>query len=170
LLDRDGVVNEPLEGFVLDYDRDFRFVPAFEESVRPFVQSAVPLFVLSNQSSVARELISCRCAEAIMHRMVEDLDRRGIPIGGYVICPHGPQSECECRKPKPGMLLECERSFGVDLGASAFVGDSQSDLIAGRSAGCLTFCVDAADERAYRAAFLEAYAAVFKPGSHDQAV
>ena len=159
LLDRDGVVNAPpAPRYVLDYDRDFVFVPAFESSVRPFVDAGVPLVVVSNQSCVGRGLISLRDARKIMERMVQELARKGIGVTGYALCPHAPEAGCDCRKPKPGLLLECRRRFGVNLAASAFIGDSETDVTAGRAAGCRTFKVDADDEARYRQAFADAFA------------
>ncbi len=162
LLDRDGVVNVPPPGgFVLDYDRDFAFVPAFVSCVRPFAEAEIPIVVVSNQSCVGRGLISARAAQAAMDRMVRDLASLGIPIEGYAVCPHAPEAGCDCRKPKPGLLLECRQKLALDLGASAFVGDSETDLEAGAAAHCPSFRVDPNDERIYREGFAAAFGLMF---------
>ena len=158
LLDRDGVINVKIDdGYVLDFDRDFRLIDAFERAMAPFCDARIPAVIVSNQSCVGRGLIGREAMREVMTRVIAALRSRGIRIAGYVICPHAPDARCACRKPEPGLLFEAERRFGIRLGESAFIGDSATDATAGERAGCPTFLVDAADEARYFLAFEQAY-------------
>ena len=163
-LDRDGVINHKIDdGYVLDFDRDFRFIDAFFDVIRPF--KAIPLAIISNQSCVGRGLLSGQELHEIMRRMLRELEKRRIEIAAYFICPHSPQNCCNCRKPSPGLLLSGARRLAADLSSSAFIGDSTSDVEAGGRAGCPTFRVTPDCQASYAAAFKAAYDQLSKGGS-----
>src|SRR6202008_4433059 len=96
------------------------------------------VIVVTNQRCVAKGLIAIAELEEIHARMRESLARLGATLDGVYYCPHDYQSQCKCRKPAPGMLLEAAQTLGLDLGSSWMVGDSDIDIQAGRSAGCKT--------------------------------
>jgi D-glycero-D-manno-heptose 1,7-bisphosphate phosphatase len=96
------------------------------------------LVVASNQRGIARGLLTDDVLRATERALQEALAPHGVRIAGFYYCPHEIAEECDCRKPKPGLLLRAAEELGVDLGASWMVGDSPADIEAGESAGCST--------------------------------
>ncbi len=140
--DRDGIVNEsPGAGkYVLNWD-EFRLVPEFPECLRAARQHGYEAALVTNQRAVALGLMRADQLEAIHQRLRELLEgehRLGLLDIEY--CPHD-VDECSCRKPKPGMLLALAARHDIDLGRSWMIGDSESDVEAGRRAGCRTIRV-----------------------------
>jgi histidinol-phosphate phosphatase family protein len=129
LLDRDGtlVVDVPYNG---DPDKVVP-VPDARGALDRLRAAGLPLAVVSNQSGVARGLISRDDVDAV-NRRVEDLVG---PIGTWVVCPHGPDDGCDCRKPRPGLVLAAARALGVDPARCALIGDIGADVEAARAAG-----------------------------------
>jgi len=135
LLDRDGTL-------IVDvgYPRDPAQVeplPGAIDALRA-LQSRFALVIVSNQSGLARGLISAAEAAAVHARVVERFGQAGVTFAGAYYCPHAPDAGCRCRKPAPGLLLDAARDLGLDLAASTMLGDKPSDLAAGRAAGCRT--------------------------------
>lgn len=138
-LDRDGVL-------VPDVDAatragELRPYPWTRDALRRLAAAGFARVVVSNQTIVARGLAS----EADVQRAHVALD---LEVDRYYFCPHHPSAtlreyrvECDCRKPRPGMLLRAARELGLDLARSFMVGDRPSDVIAGRRAGCRTIRV-----------------------------
>jgi D-glycero-D-manno-heptose 1,7-bisphosphate phosphatase len=93
----------------------------------------LPLAVVSNQSGVGRGLISAEAVDAVNRRVDELLG----PFAGFFVCPHAPGDECECRKPKPKLILDAARALGVDPACCVVVGDRESDVEAARNAGAI---------------------------------
>lgn len=156
LLDRDGVINRKIDnGYVLAFEQ-FELIQEFVRCVEPFAAENIPLIIVSNQSCVGRGLITEDALRQIMKAMIAQLAQRNVTISGYITCPHHPTSNCSCRKPLPGLLLATTALFGVDLHASAFIGDSESDARAGEAAGCQTFLVGSSPDD-YEASFRLAY-------------
>jgi histidinol-phosphate phosphatase family protein len=129
LFDRDGtlVVDVPYNG---DPDR-VETMPGARESVDRLRAAGVPLAVVSNQSGVARGWLSLEQVEAV-NRRAEDLLG---PLGPALVCPHGPDDRCDCRKPAPGLLLRAAEALGVEPARCAVIGDIGADLEAARAAG-----------------------------------
>jgi histidinol-phosphate phosphatase family protein len=94
------------------------------------------LVVVSNQSGIGRGLITEAEARAVADRFSELLQGQGIDLDAAYHCPHAPGDDCDCRKPKPGMLVQAARDLNVDLVRSYMVGDKWSDCEAGEQAGC----------------------------------
>lgn len=156
-LDRDGVINRKIDdGYVLHRD-DFVVLEGFVEAVQPFVREGIPIIIISNQSCVGRGLLERSALIALMGWAIKRLEDLGIPISGYVVCPHEPQSGCACRKPEPGMLLAAGELFSVDVTQCAFIGDSDTDIKAGEAAGCPAFLAGPFDSDSY----LDAFGAAF---------
>ena len=146
-LDRDGVLI-PDVGLSINYRqaRLFTYVP---EALRMLRDSGFLLIVVTNQAVVARGLSTEQGVGEIHTELQDQLTGVGdVRIDRFYFCPHHPRatlsayrSNCQCRKPMPGMLLQASREFGIDLGKSWMIGDRISDIAAGRSAGCKTILV-----------------------------
>ncbi len=134
-LDRDGVI-------VVPEFRDRRsFAPRrlqdFRLSLQKLKRAGFLLTVVTNQPDVGNGLMSRSEVEA-MHEIM----RRELPLDAIKVCFHGQAEGCDCRKPKPGMLLEAADELGINLKRSFMVGDRSSDVEAGRAAGCATVFID----------------------------
>ncbi|MFC1453055.1 D-glycero-alpha-D-manno-heptose-1,7-bisphosphate 7-phosphatase [Verrucomicrobiota bacterium] len=139
--DRDGVVNvSPGPGYVERWE-DFHLLPGFVDVLRDVLGRGYVSVVVTNQRGVSLGLMSAGTVEDI-HRGLRSLlsSTHGLELLDILYCPHG-KGECECRKPKPGMLLEAAARHGIDLAASWLVGDHERDVEAGLAAGCRTVLV-----------------------------
>lgn len=140
-LDRDGVLNV---GFHGDYIRDvsqFQWLAGARDGVAALSRAGWPIVVVTNQSGVARGLYTLEDVESIHSRMLADLAADGGAVEAVYVCPHRPEDACDCRKPLPGMLLRAARELGLDLPRSVFIGDAETDMSAGRAAGCRVLAV-----------------------------
>jgi D-glycero-D-manno-heptose 1,7-bisphosphate phosphatase len=139
-LDRDGVinVNEVRNGkpYAPTKVEDFKLLPGVEEAVRRLKTAGFLIVVATNQPDVTNGITPLATLES-MH----DLMRKKLPIDDIRICYHTDADACDCRKPKPGMLLSAARDHDIDLAASYMVGDRWRDVSAGRAAGCATVLV-----------------------------
>jgi D-glycero-D-manno-heptose 1,7-bisphosphate phosphatase len=141
-LDRDGVINERiLDGYVLRWS-DFHWRPDALEAMRILTQARMPIVVTSNQSCVGRGLLGAPELEEIMRRMESRLVENGSPLTAWYCCPHAPYRGCDCRKPKPGMLLRAARDLDFDLSQSHLIGDTASDVEAAERGGCVPHLID----------------------------
>jgi D-glycero-D-manno-heptose 1,7-bisphosphate phosphatase len=146
-LDRDGVLNRSVyrDGVAspphsLD---DFELLPGVREAVDQLKGAGYVLVVVTNQPDIARGTQSASVVDA-MNAVIE----RELGIDAVLVCPHDDVDDCECRKPKPGMLLEAMERFDIDRDRSFMVGDRWRDVAAGRAAGCRTIQVGSLDEGA----------------------
>ena len=140
-LDRDGVINRPVEdGYVTSWQA-FVFLPGALEALCLLHGLRAPVFVVTNQSCVHRGLLAARDLDRIHWRMCRAIQSAGGAIDGVYVCPHRPDEGCACRKPAPGLLLQAAHAHGIAPTASWMIGDSASDVIAGHSAGCRTILV-----------------------------
>lgn len=106
-----------------------------------------PLVVASNQRGVARGLVDSKVLEQIERKVQDDLRADGVEIAAFFYCPHDTAEQCDCRKPAPGMLLRAAEELGLDLGGSTMIGDSETDVQAGRAAGCRTIRIGPAEDQ-----------------------
>ncbi len=135
-LDRDGVINEKIEGsYVLAWDT-FRYVPGIREALRQLSTLGHPIIIVSNQAGVGKGLMDRDTLIAITLRFVEELLAEGIRIDAAYYCPHTTETRCPCRKPQPGLLTQAAGDWDVDLARSVFIGDSATDVEAAAAAGC----------------------------------
>ncbi|HEY1883382.1 MAG TPA: HAD family hydrolase [Candidatus Cybelea sp.] len=100
--------------------------------------AGLPLAVVSNQSGVGRGLLTSEAVDAVNRRVNELLG----PFAGFFVCPHAPEDGCDCRKPKPKLILDAARALGVDPACCVVVGDRASDVEAARSAGAIALRVE----------------------------
>jgi D-glycero-D-manno-heptose 1,7-bisphosphate phosphatase len=134
-LDRDGVVN--IEINYLYKIEDFKFIEGIFELCKYYQNLGYLIFVVTNQSGIARSYYSEDDFYKLTLWMIEEFKKNSIEVKKVYFCPHHPDisSTCNCRKPKPGMLLEAKEEFDVDLENSILVGDKESDIEAAISAG-----------------------------------
>jgi len=102
--------------------------------------SGLPIAVVSNQSGVGRGLLTLEQVEAVNRRVDALLG----PFDGWFVCPHAPDDDCDCRKPKPKLILDAAKAFGVPPAACVLVGDRESDVLAAHNAGATPIRVDGA--------------------------
>lgn len=134
-LDRDGIINERRSGgYVTTWD-EFVFRPTVMETLRSASQRH-PIIVVSNQRCIARGIATVDDVERLMNKMCDELIAHGVDLAGWYVCPHDHSDGCNCRKPRPGMLLAAAARLAVDLTSSFMIGDSPSDVAAGEAAGC----------------------------------
>ena len=138
-IDRDGVLNEE-RAFVYRVE-DFSFVPGAIEALRALQAAGYRLVVITNQSGIARGLYAEADYLALTAHMEEGLRKEGVKLDAVEYCPHLADApveryrvDCDCRKPKPGMLTRAIRALDIDPEASILVGDRLSDVEAGRAA------------------------------------
>jgi len=138
-IDRDGTLNHnPPQGSFVWLWKDWRFLPHAEEALRKFIKDGYIIVVISNQSGVGKGLYTIRDVEVLHERVKKALDKRGVHIEAFYFCPHLTEDNCDCRKPKPGMLLKAAKELDIDLHASIVAGDAARDVEAGKSAGTQT--------------------------------
>ena len=145
LLDRDGVINKHV-GF-LRHIEDFELIEGVSDAIKQINKSGYLAIVVTNQPVIARGEVTWDELNEIHRKMETLLGKDGAFIDGLYICPHHPDKgfegerpeykfDCECRKPKPGLLLQAAKDFNIDLSQSYMIGDSTSDIEAGKNAGC----------------------------------
>jgi D-glycero-D-manno-heptose 1,7-bisphosphate phosphatase len=134
-LDRDGVICWNRYDHVKSWD-EFEFLPGVREALARLAGSDLCIVVVTNQAVVNRGMATLSAIEEIHTRMVSEIEQAGGRVDKVMFCPHRPDQGCECRKPKPGMLLKAAAQLDLDLTGSYTVGDACSDVMAGRAAGC----------------------------------
>lgn len=126
-LDRDGVINEKAAAH--EYIRnwsEFRFLPNIADWIRIFNALDFLVIVVTNQRGVARGMMSPEAVDEIHRHMIAELAAQGARIDEVLVCPHE-ENDCDCRKPKPGMVLKAEAKWDIDLPRSLMIGDSDDD-------------------------------------------
>ena len=139
-LDRDGTLTDEV-GYV-NHPSRLRLLPRSGAAVRRLNQAGIAVVVVTNQAGIARGYFSPEVLAAVNASLVSQLKDEGAHLDGVYVCPHHPTEGevpyrlvCECRKPKPGLLLRAASDLGLDLGRSTLVGDKGSDLVAARAVG-----------------------------------
>ena len=139
-LDRDGVINQDRDDYVKNLD-ELHVFPDAPAAIRRLNDAGFEVFVVSNQQGIARGLIAEQDLLAIQNEIVRRVGQAGGRIAAFYYCPHLASANCSCRKPRPGLILKAAKEHGIELGASFMVGDSEKDIIAGKSAGTHTVLV-----------------------------
>jgi D-glycero-D-manno-heptose 1,7-bisphosphate phosphatase len=139
-MDRDGCLTEEV-GYVNHASR-IRLLPRTAEAVRRLNAARTAAVMITNQAGIARGYFSEDVLHAANEAMVRQLDEEGARLDGLYVCMHHPhegeppyRADCECRKPRPGLLLHAARELGLDLPASVMIGDRISDVAVGQSVG-----------------------------------
>jgi D-glycero-D-manno-heptose 1,7-bisphosphate phosphatase len=147
-LDRDGVINE--ERYYVGRVADFHLLPGVPAALKRLQDAGFALVVVTNQAGIAKGRFTASDYAVLTAHLRAVLQSEGVTLDGVYHCPHHPEathaewaSDCDCRKPRPGMLLRAAAELGLSLANSVMVGDKTSDTQAGRSAGVgLTILVD----------------------------
>jgi D-glycero-D-manno-heptose 1,7-bisphosphate phosphatase len=134
VLDRDGVINRDSEQFIKSPD-EWRPIPGSLGAIARLHHAGFRVVVATNQSGIGRGLFDMATLNAIHEKMYKALAQAGGRIDALFYCPHTADSDCDCRKPKAGMLLEIGHRFGVDMTGVPCVGDSVRDLEAAEAVG-----------------------------------
>ena len=146
-LDRDGTLNKYV-GF-LRKPEELELLEGVAEAIKKINQSGYLAIVVTNQPVIARGEVTYEQLQEIHNKMETLLGKEGAYLDGIYFCPHHPDSgyvgevkelkiDCDCRKPKPGLLLQAAKDFNIDLSQSWMIGDAKSDILAGKNAGCHT--------------------------------
>lgn len=133
-LDRDGVLIENRPGYVRSWT-DVSVLPGVPQALQALRRANFVLLIVSNQSVVGRGLMDLSAVQALQQQIEAELTRMGGGVDGAYLCPHAPEMNCDCRKPKPGLILQGAQDWQVDLSASFLIGDALSDLQAARAVG-----------------------------------
>lgn len=135
ILDRDGVINADSDQFIKTPD-EWVPLPGSLEAIARLNQAGYRVVVASNQSGIGRGLFDMATLNAIHAKMHRAAAAAGARIDAVFFCPHTAADNCECRKPKPGLLHNIARRYDLDLAGVPLVGDSLRDLEAGAAVGC----------------------------------
>ncbi|WP_316270541.1 D-glycero-beta-D-manno-heptose 1,7-bisphosphate 7-phosphatase [Claveliimonas bilis] len=150
-LDRDGVINKYV-GFLRNID-EFELNPTITDAIKKINSSGYLCIVITNQPVIARGEMTWGELEEIHNKMETELGFAGAYLDGIYFCPHHPHKgyegevvelkiDCDCRKPKPGMLIKAAEDFNIALESSWMIGDGENDIKAGIAAGCRTVLVN----------------------------
>lgn len=140
-LDRDGTI--VVHEHYLSSPHQLKLLPNAAEGIRLFREHGYLIIVVTNQSGVARGFFDEERLLHIHKRLMDMLEEEGVVIDGIYYCPHHAEGvieqykvTCDCRKPDPGMLFDAAHRHNIDLTQSLMIGDSETDMLAGKSAGC----------------------------------
>lgn len=145
-LDRDGTINEQM-GYINHISR-FQLLPGIEDAIRRLNDLHIPVIVVTNQSGLARGYFPSALLDRVHKKMEKQLAAAGAHVDGIYICPHHPEAkeekyriDCNCRKPKTGLLEQAAVELNIDLTASFVVGDRWSDIRCGKAVGASSILV-----------------------------
>jgi len=140
ILDRDGVINEDSDAFIKNPD-EWHPLPGAVAAIAKLNKAGYRIAIATNQSGIARGLFDLDTLAAIHAKLHQAINEAGGRIEAIFFCPHAADSNCDCRKPRPGMIFDILRRFGADPQETAVVGDSLRDLQAAHAAGCRSILV-----------------------------
>jgi len=132
-LDRDGVINKDVNYAYKIVD--FEFIDDIFEVCIYFQKLGYQIIVITNQSGIHRGYYSDNDFQILTEWMLDQFTQKGVNLLDFFYCPHGPKSNCKCRKPQPGMLLEAKAKHNIDMEHSWMIGDNEIDIIAANKAG-----------------------------------
>ena len=134
-LDRDGVINKERKDYVKNIS-ELEIFHGIAELIKRLKDAGLLVIVITNQSAVNRGKTSQKNIEKIHNKIQDYLNRNETSIDGFYFCPHRPDEGCNCRKPKPGLVIKAANEFKIDLKNSWMIGDSDSDVIVAQKVGC----------------------------------
>jgi len=140
LLDRDGVINQDSDDFIKSVD-EWQPIPGSLEAIALLHRHGFRVVVITNQSGVARGLLSLEALNDINRHMLEEARDKGGLIEAVFFCPHGPDDGCSCRKPATGMFRDVAARLKIEMNGVPAVGDSMRDLQAAQNSGALPVLV-----------------------------
>jgi len=146
-LDRDGVINrKPPEGEYITHWSEIEYLAGSIEAVAALHEYGFKIVIVTNQRGIARGKVKLADLEEIHARITMAIAERDAVLSGIYYCPHDIVDRCGCRKPQPGMLREAAAAHGLDLSKCWMLGDSPSDIEAGRRAGCRTALISSSPD------------------------
>ena len=134
-LDRDGVINQERKDYVKKLD-EFRILDKTSDAINIIKNNGFLVIIITNQSAISRKLLSVETLNKIHEKLQSYLEKYGTSFDGVYFCPHIPSENCECRKPKPGLIVQAVTDFQIDLSQSYMIGNSETDVQAATNAGC----------------------------------
>ena len=134
-LDRDGVINRDSPDYIKSWE-EFEFLPKSIEAIRLLNLNGFATIIITNQSVINRNMVSREGLEYIHALMKKEIKSGGGDIKDIFYCPHIPEDGCDCRKPEPGLILQAQKKYQIDLLDSVMVGDNAKDIECARRAGC----------------------------------
>lgn len=141
ILDRDGVINEDSDDYIKSPE-EWEPIPGSLEAIELLTRRGYRIFVITNQSGIARGYFDAAVLDAIHQKMMALVASRGGKIEAIFHCPHGPEDFCSCRKPKPGLFEALRDQYALDLNGVPAIGDSFRDLMAARAVGATPLLVE----------------------------
>ncbi|MBE50891.1 MAG: phosphatase [Flavobacteriales bacterium] len=134
-LDRDGVINKKISGYISSYE-EFNFIDGVFDSLRILSKKFQRIIIITNQQGIGKGLMTENDLLNLHSQMLDELSKYNVKIDKIYFCPHLENFECNCRKPKPGMIIQAAQEFpDIDFKKSYLLGDSDSDIEAGLSMG-----------------------------------
>ena len=134
-LDRDGVINQDSPDYIKSWE-EFHFIPGSLRAIKILTDAGYSCIVISNQSAINRKMITRSCLKNIHSQMKSIISAHGGQILDIFFCPHIPEDECRCRKPKPGLIFQAVETHELLLPDTIMIGDSVKDIESARTAGC----------------------------------
>tara|TARA_B100001250_G_scaffold413196_1_gene446536 strand:- start:3827 stop:4381 length:555 start_codon:yes stop_codon:yes gene_type:complete len=139
-IDRDGTINKSVP--YLDNYADFEFYSETIEGLSLLIKNNFKIVLVTNQSGIGRGYFSLKVLNNIHRNMLLELKSENILISGIYFCPHTPEDDCNCRKPKVGMLEKASLDLSIKPNNSYMIGDRLSDIQAGQNFGCVSILVE----------------------------
>lgn len=133
-LDRDGTIARDVP--YCSRPEDFELLPGVAEGIKELNKHGFKVVVITNQSGIARGYFTEEMLARIHDKMLKELAQQGAQVDAIYYCPHHPDDNCDCRKPKPEMVFEAARDLDIDLSQSYVIGDNEMDMELARRAGC----------------------------------
>jgi D-glycero-D-manno-heptose 1,7-bisphosphate phosphatase len=133
-LDRDGVINENRDDYVKSID-EFIFLPNTIDAIKKFINLGFKIIIITNQSVINRGIISENELQNIHLHMLNELNKCQCQIEKIYFCPHRPNENCNCRKPRTGMIINALSDFSIDISKSWLIGDSNTDIELAKNMG-----------------------------------
>lgn len=134
-LDRDGVINQERKNYVKNLN-EFMILDGVADAIKILKQNNFLVIVITNQSAINQHLLSVEMLNTIHAHLHDYLKKNGTSIDAIYYCPHLPEDNCSCRKPKPGLLLQAAQDFQINLEKSWMIGNADTDVSAAMAAGC----------------------------------
>jgi len=134
-LDRDGVINEERKDYVKNV-KEFKIKSDVGKTIKILKDHGFLVIIITNQSAINRKILSVQKLNEIHDYFNNYLKKYNTFVDGIYFCPHNPNENCECRKPKPGLLLKAKKDFDMLFKDSWMIGDSQTDIEVAKTVGC----------------------------------
>ena len=132
-LDRDGVINREI-GY-LNKIEDFEFIDGVFDACNYYQRIGFLIIVITNQSGISRGFYSENDFIILNNWMINQFNKKNVDILDVFFCPHMPNEHCNCRKPSPGLIIDAQQKYNIDLKRSWLIGDKETDIMAGNKAG-----------------------------------